>query len=183
MPTSIIDARDEDLYLVTSHADGTDGGMIVTWITQASMSTKRPRIVAVLSPRNRTTELIVASGRFVVHLLAEEQLDLVPRFGLYSSRDTDKFRALDFGRSAAHIPIVAGTRGHIECALATTVDAGDRLVCIADVTARSPVRADVESLRASTTFSRLPPAIVEALGKKRDATAQRDDEVVIDLRG
>lgn len=181
MHTSIIDARDEDLYLVTAHAEGIDGGMIATWITQASMSTKYPRIAAVLSPRNRTTELIEQGGRFVVQQLAEEQLELVPRFGLYSGRDTQKFEGLELSRAPSNSPIVAGSRGWIDCQVAAKIDAGDRFVYLADIRARSPVEIGVRGLRASVAFSRLPPDLVQALSRKRERTVQLDDELVAAL--
>jgi flavin reductase (DIM6/NTAB) family NADH-FMN oxidoreductase RutF len=178
MPTSILDARDEDVFLVTAASGGSDGGMIAIWITQASMSTKRPRIVAVFSPRNRTTALIEESGRFVVHLLAAEQFALVPIFGLHSSRSRDKFEGLELGRTSSNCPIVAGTKGWVECQVVSKVDAGDRSVYLADIIDRSAVQAEVQGLRLSVAFSKLPRDVVEALAKKRAADIQLDDDLL-----
>jgi flavin reductase (DIM6/NTAB) family NADH-FMN oxidoreductase RutF len=178
MPSSILEARDEAIFLVTTHAKGVDAGMIATWITQASMSTRRPRIVAVFSPKNRTTELIEMSGSFAVQLLTEAQLELVPRFGLSSSRDVDKFQGLSLSRTPLNCPIVADSKGWVECQVVTKLDSGDRFVYLADIVARSPVQTQLNGLQASVAFARLPRDAVEALAKQRAATMERDNAIV-----
>ena len=53
-----------------------------------------PRVVAGIARQHHTWELIEASNTFILHLLDEQQLDLVWRFGLRSGRDDDKFAGL-----------------------------------------------------------------------------------------
>jgi len=182
MPTSIIDARDEDVFLVTTRAAELDSGMIATWIVQASMSTQRPRLAAIMSPRNRTTELIELSGRFVVQLLAEDQFELVPSFGLHSSRDSDKFHGIELSRTPSNLPVVAGTKGWVECLVASKIYADDRILYVADIVARSPVQTHVRGLRMSEAISRLPRDVVQALSKQREETMQLDDAIVRGLQ-
>lgn len=72
--------------MVTACYHGITGGMIVTWVTSASLIPERKRIVLVVSPHHYTTQVLLRSRTFVLHHLARTQVHLVPTFGLSSNQ-------------------------------------------------------------------------------------------------
>src|SRR5438045_1414450 len=87
-------ALDREVWLVTAAAGGRRGGLIATFVNQASIVPDLPRVVIGLARQHHTWELVEASGAFALHLLGEEHLDLVWRFGLPSGRIVDKLADL-----------------------------------------------------------------------------------------
>src|SRR5437660_1430678 len=75
---------DRELWLVTASAGGRRGGLIATFVSQASIVPELPRTILGLAKQHHTWGLIEASGVFALHLMGEEQLDWVWRFGLQS---------------------------------------------------------------------------------------------------
>jgi flavin reductase (DIM6/NTAB) family NADH-FMN oxidoreductase RutF len=161
-PGSMFSLTDHEIYVVSARHEGRDNGQIATWIMPATLVPDHPRIVAVLSPLNFTHEFIAATGRFAISMLSEEQWDMVPRFGLYSGRDTEKFAEVEFGRSASGLAVLTGGCGWAECRIAASIDAGDRRIHLADIveqqlyTGRQPLRKHAAfALQTDETRARL----------------------------
>ncbi|HXV82639.1 MAG TPA: flavin reductase [Candidatus Binatia bacterium] len=93
---SIFDEGKREIFLITTSDDSRPCGMIITWVTSACLIPEDERIVLVLSPHNHTTQVLLHHRQFILHLLAHDQVALVPTFGLYSSRDIDKFASILF---------------------------------------------------------------------------------------
>src|SRR5438874_1999688 len=106
---------DREVWLVTAAAGERRGGLIATFVSQASIVSDLPRVLVSLARQHFTRELVEASGRFALHLLGEDNLELVWRFGLTSGRDRDKFAGLDYKVSAGGCPLVPGTIGWMDC--------------------------------------------------------------------
>ena len=75
---SLFDELEKDIFLVSAGDNGRYSGMIVTWVTAASLIPEQKRIVLVVSPANATTQVMLHTGRFILHRLACEQVELVP---------------------------------------------------------------------------------------------------------
>ncbi|MBI4211406.1 MAG: flavin reductase [Deltaproteobacteria bacterium] len=174
---SLLSFCSHEIFLVTASHEGRDSGFIATWIMPATLVPDRPRIVGVFSPQNFTFNLLQQSKKFIVHLLAEDQVDLLPHFGLTSSRNLNKFEGMDVQRSAHGIPIISGTCGYMECQLVDQLDSGDRIICLADVT-KEDVDATKKPLRKETAFETLSPEIVQKLIEKRIVDGQRDRQFI-----
>src|SRR5215216_4460603 len=82
------------LVAVTSVHEGVRSGQIAVSVHGASIVPQRPRLTAALWKGNLTRDLVAASGAFAVHLLRNDQDDLVYRLGLRSGRDGDKLAGL-----------------------------------------------------------------------------------------
>ncbi len=132
-PSSIFSLSNHDIFVITAAHDGKESGQIATWIMPATLVPDHPRIVAVISPQNYTHGLIDASGYFIVSLLSDEQYNLVPVFGLYSGRTTDKFHGLGMDRPVRGIPILKHTCGWALCRIVDRLDSGDRVIYLADI--------------------------------------------------
>ena len=100
---------------VSAEHDGRASGLICSTAVSASLDPGRPRVVLQLRKDNLTHELVLASGRFRLHLLRRDQQELF------------RFLALDTGPPYEEMLATA------ECRIAETLDADDATVVFADV--------------------------------------------------
>jgi flavin reductase (DIM6/NTAB) family NADH-FMN oxidoreductase RutF len=135
---AVYDLYDPPLWLVTaaeSAAPGSRrGGCIATFVARASIVRELPRMVAGIARQHHTWRMIEASGRFAVHLLPADGLDLVWRFALASGRDTDKFAGLADVRTPLGSPLIDSALSWLDCRVETSTSTGDRSIYLAAVT-------------------------------------------------
>jgi flavin reductase (DIM6/NTAB) family NADH-FMN oxidoreductase RutF len=124
---------DRELWLVTAQAGGRRGGLIATYVDQASLVADLPRVAVSLSHQHHTWELVEASGWFALHLLSEENLELVWQFGLVSGRDQDKFAGLNVTTGTTGSPLLEPTIGWLDCRVEARLDGGGRTLYLAEV--------------------------------------------------
>jgi flavin reductase (DIM6/NTAB) family NADH-FMN oxidoreductase RutF len=141
---------DRELWLVTARARSRRGGLIATFVNPASIVPGLPRVIAGLARRHFTHELIEASGAFALHLLGEEHLDWVWRFGLQTGRGRDKLAGLALGERVTGSPILTDAPGWLDCQVEGRLDTGDRTLYLAEV-----VAGEMVHLRSVLTFQRL----------------------------
>ena len=176
-PGSILSLTNHEIYIVTASHEGRENGQIATWVLPATLVPEKPRVVIILSPRNYTHSLIEASGRFVLNLLAEDQHDLVPLFGLASGREIDKFDGVALGRTARGLPLIPDTCGWMECVTVASLDGGDRRVYVAEIVEQSITPGRVP-LRKNVAFSRLPADVRHLLEEKHRNDGRRDSGLI-----
>jgi len=126
---------DRPLWIVTASDGLRRGGLVATWVAQASLEPSRPLVLAAIAANHFTAELITASRAFAVHLIAERHLELVWRFAIGSGRDRDKLADLATIAGTSGAPRLADCLAWLECRLLTTYDSGSRLYFWADVVA------------------------------------------------
>lgn len=124
---------DRELWVVTASAEGQRGGLIATFVAQASIVAEAPRMLVGLARSHQTWELVSRAGAFGLHLLGEEQIDWVWRFGLGSGRGTDKLAGLETRTGASGAPILIEAPGWLDCRVEAHLDTGDRTVFLAEV--------------------------------------------------
>ena len=113
------------------------------------------------------------SGRFVVNMLAEDQFELVPHFGLYSGREKNKFEGLDTTMTGHGVPVLTNTCGWAECDIIGEINGGDRMIYLADVVNHF-VDPSRRPLRKREAFARLSPDIRALLEEKQRLDGIRD---------
>jgi flavin reductase (DIM6/NTAB) family NADH-FMN oxidoreductase RutF len=121
------------LVVVTSAADGERSGQAAVSVHGASIVPDRPRLTAGLWKGNYTRDLVEQSRVFAVHLLRDDQDDLVYRFGLQSGRDVNKFAGLDCSTGVTGAPLLTDCLAMFECRVVNHMDAGDHTIFLADV--------------------------------------------------
>jgi len=174
-PGSMFSLTDHELYIVSARHNGCDNGQIATWIMPATLVVEQPRIVALISPQNYTYSLIAPTGRFAVSMLSEEQHELVPRFGLYSGRDIDKFQGVKTERTASGLLILVDGCGWADCVVVSTLDAGDRILMLADIVEQE-FSCGTRPLRKNAAFALQPREIRDLLDKKHRDDGERDKQ-------
>jgi flavin reductase (DIM6/NTAB) family NADH-FMN oxidoreductase RutF len=131
--THVLDMTDRELWLVTAQHGSRRSGLIATFVNSASIVADLPRMLVCLANQHFTRELIEASGTFGLHLLGEERLDWVWRFGTATGREIDKFDGLPTRQGAGSVPLLEGAAAWLACRVEDRWNIGDRTAYIAEV--------------------------------------------------
>jgi flavin reductase (DIM6/NTAB) family NADH-FMN oxidoreductase RutF len=150
--------------VTAAHGDAASGQIAVS-VHGASIVPDRPRLTAALWKHNYTHDLVQAAGVLAVHLLAEQQDDMVFRLGLRSGRDIDKLAGLTRGRGGTGCPLLDGCLAIYECRVLNAMDGGDMTVFLAEVVAAHG-GADGEPLWWRDLRPRMPAAEAAAWESK-----------------
>jgi flavin reductase (DIM6/NTAB) family NADH-FMN oxidoreductase RutF len=122
------------LYVLTSAEGGERGGMLVTWVTQASFEPPM-RAVAVMNTAH-TTGIMRTSGTFALNFMADEQRKEAGAFGKKFAKVGDKLANVPFHPGAATgSPILDDALGHLECRITGWLPGGDHDVALAEIVA------------------------------------------------
>ncbi len=132
---SLLKLVDREIWLVTAADQGKRSGLTATWISQVSLDRDRPVLLAGLSPRNFTTELILSSGVFAAHLVQHDLVPLAYRLAASSGRDGDKLTDVPLVANQPTVPVIAAARAWFIGRVFQTLPAGDRVFFWTDVIA------------------------------------------------
>jgi flavin reductase (DIM6/NTAB) family NADH-FMN oxidoreductase RutF len=139
---SIFARLDREIWLVTSRDGVRRGGLIATFVAQASIVPDAQRVIIGIAKHHHTWELIEASGAFALHLLGEQHLDWVWRFGLESGHKSDKFAGLAARATPAGSPLLPEALAWLDCRVEAKLDTGDRTIFLAEVLEAALVRSE-----------------------------------------
>src|SRR5439155_411404 len=118
-----------------------------------------------------------ASRTFAMHLLSEENLELVWRFGVESGRTSDKFAGLQTETAPSGNLILPQTVGWLDCRVETSLDAGDRTLYVAEV-----VEGKVNNFAPPLTSRRLmelaPASRLTQMQRQRHHDSHLDTEAI-----
>jgi flavin reductase (DIM6/NTAB) family NADH-FMN oxidoreductase RutF len=131
--SEIFGRLDRELWLVTAAAGSQRGGLIATFVSQASLPVECPRVLVGVAKQHATWSLIEQSRAFGLHLLWEAQLEWVWRFGIASGHEFDKFEGLEPGTRSTGSPWLADAAAWLDCRVESSLDTGDRTVYLAEV--------------------------------------------------
>ncbi|MEX0938764.1 MAG: flavin reductase family protein [Pirellulales bacterium] len=123
------------VWIVTSASDGRRGGLVATWVSQASIDPERPVVAAAIAANHFTRELIDASGALAAHLITSEQISHAWNFALGSGRDRDKLAGTKWHTGETGSPILTDCLAWLEGCVFDRYDGGDRIYYWADVIA------------------------------------------------
>ena len=178
---AVFEQLDRELWLVTAAAGPRRGGLIATCVSQASIVPGLPRVLVGLVKQHHTWELVEAGGAFALHLLGEEHLDWVWRFGLRSGRDGDKLADLSARAGPTGSPLLEGALAWLDCRVEARLDAGDRTVYLAEV-----VAAELSRPGPPLTLRRLlplaPPEKLHELKEQMTREAAADARAILGWR-
>ena len=120
------------LYVVTSESGGERGGMLVTWVTQASFDP--PMIAVAMQNTSHTYGVIKQSGVFALNLMADEQRKEAGAFGQEYAKVGDKFaRFANHTGPATGSPLLDDALGFFECRVKGWLAGGDHDVALAEI--------------------------------------------------
>ena len=168
---------DREVWLVTARAGERRGGLIATFVNAASIVSEMPRVLVGLSRQHYTWELVEASGAFALHLLGEQHLETVWRFGLKSGRSIDKFEGLTMTAGASGSPLLADCIGWLDCRVEDRLHSGDRTVYLAEVVESGVTRFD-PPLTDKRLLELASPQQLAELKRQRAADSHLDAEAI-----
>jgi flavin reductase (DIM6/NTAB) family NADH-FMN oxidoreductase RutF len=168
---------DREIWLLTAEAEAKRGGLIATFVAQASIVPDLPRMLVGLSRRHHTWELVERSNSFALHLIDEQHLDWIRRFGLESGRDKDKFDGLNVRRAGTGSPLLEDAIGWLDCRVENRMESGDRTIYLAEV-----VQGGVSNYAQPLTFRRVMqiahPTLLAELKRQLHQDSERDAELI-----
>src|SRR5438046_10319307 len=109
---------------ITAERGGTRNGMIADSAVRASIAPAIPRVSVYIHKFNYSHDLIFESGRFVLHLLRDDQFELIHRLGFASGRARDKLAGVPHRPGALGAPVLDDCYAHCECRVANVMDTG-----------------------------------------------------------
>ena len=132
MDTKILRSLSYGVYIVTAMDGDRPCGCTANSIMQI---TSEPQTVAVsLNHANRTNEVVKATGRLAVNILAEtSDAALIGGFGFVSSRDVDKFEGVAH-EMVDGLPVLNGTCGYMILEVRSFIETSTHTVFIAEMT-------------------------------------------------
>ncbi len=128
------------VWLVTSASPRARGGLVATFVSNASIVPELPRLTIGMANHHHTRGVIDESGVMALHLVDEGLVELVWRLGLRSGRDGDKLDGLELRTSAGGCPIVAAAPAWLDCRVEASLDVGDRTIYVVEVVDAGLVR-------------------------------------------
>jgi flavin reductase (DIM6/NTAB) family NADH-FMN oxidoreductase RutF len=167
------------IVAVSAAHDGRASAQIAVSAHGASIVPDRPRVLVLLWKTNLTHDLALASRAFGLHLLRDDQDELVHRLGFVSGRDQDKLAALDWRAGATGSPLLADCAGWLDCRVISTLDGGDMTCLLADVVDGAQFEPRFEPLWWRTLRQRMPAAWhaewdAKQVGEQATARARMD---------
>jgi flavin reductase (DIM6/NTAB) family NADH-FMN oxidoreductase RutF len=178
----IFDKLDRELWLITARAGTRRSGLIATYVSRASLVPSLPRVTVGLAKHHFTHELIQASGRFCMHLISENQIDWVWRFGLQSGRDFDKLQGVETHDAASGSPILTQALAWLDCRVETQLDTGDRTTFLAEILEAKLVH-DAKPLTMKRLIELSPPEKLRELSRALEHDIKLDRDAILAWRG
>lgn len=134
------------LYLVAAKHGEAKSGYVANTVFQ--VTSQPPKFGISCNKDNFTTDIIKKSGAFGFSVLGENaSTGLIGDFGYRSTRETDKFRGVNYFIGETGSPIVTDSCvAWFECKVTETLDLGSHMVFIGEVIAADLVKSDAKSL-------------------------------------
>lgn len=133
--SDILRRLNPEIWIITSADGPRRGGLISTTVAQASIVPELPRLTVGLAKQHATWPLVENSRAFAAHLIGEDQIEWVWRFGLQSGRDADKLAGLSLSTAETGSPILQDALAWLDCRVEAALDTGDRTLYLAEVVA------------------------------------------------
>lgn len=115
--------------ITTVNEDGMPIGLTAN--SFASVSLDPLMLLWSIDHRSSSLKAYTEGGKFAVHVLAEEQVELCKTF---ATKHPDRFSTCGWELSKNGLPIIEGVLGVFECKTFKAIEAGDHTVLIGEVT-------------------------------------------------
>jgi flavin reductase (DIM6/NTAB) family NADH-FMN oxidoreductase RutF len=126
------------IYIVTSRKDGSElttrnadwvSASTISWVTQVSMDPDR--LAVVVRKNSNLAETIQRSQNFAVHLLSEDEREVVSKFDGQVDFSDDEVNGFSFREGSSGAPILDIGLGFVDCELSNAITLeGDHLMFV-----------------------------------------------------
>jgi len=146
---------------ITTVDGGFANGLMSLSAGSASIIPEAPRATISLTKYNKTHDMVVNSGIFVMHMLSAEadrldkSLEILMTLGGSSGRDGDKIGTLRTKTGETGAPILLDAHSYVEARVIGTLDVEESSIFVGDVVA-SEILNDGQRLRIGEAWGKLP---------------------------
>src|SRR3989449_1498589 len=154
--------------------------MIADSAVRASIVPAIPRVSVYVHKFNYSHDLIFETGHYVLHLLRDDQFELIHRLGFASGRARDKLAEVPHRPGALGVPVLDDCYAHFECRVANVMDTGSSTCFLGDVVdvGHGAARSATGSVMTAAHFrANMPPE-----WRGRDQTLTQAPQVVAAVR-
>ncbi|RJO75223.1 flavin reductase [Nocardia panacis] len=109
--------------VITTEFEGEPHGMTVNSLTSVSLDP--PLLLVCFTHGARSSDAVIAAGRFAVNVLSSRQEAIAMRF---AKRGEDHFAGLGLEYDGHRVPVVPRALAHLDCDVERVLDAGDHTV-------------------------------------------------------
>ncbi|MFF4767308.1 flavin reductase family protein [Streptomyces sp. NPDC001255] len=151
---------------ITTVDGGFANGLMSLSAGAASIIPEAPRATISLTKYNKTHDMVLHSGIFVMHLLTaeEEHLDdslhILRTLGGSSGRDGDKIGKLRTRTGVTGAPVLLDAHSYVEARVTASLDVQESTIFVGDVLAAETLHGG-ERLRIGPAWKRLPEEWIE----------------------
>jgi ribonuclease HI len=117
------------IYILTTFHEEKVNGMVASWVSQISHA---PHLVMVaVHPNRYSHSLIQKNGYYALHVLAQNQIDLLERFKAPDS--TAKFDSISWDKGKMGCPILSSCLAYMECQVTAIYAPGNHTLFVGEV--------------------------------------------------
>ena|GEM_PF-604899 len=156
-----------ELWLVTAADQDRRGGLVATWVSQATLDAEPAIIVVSLATNHFTRELVDASQALSLHLIGQRHSEIAFRFASASGKSQDKFAGLDWTAGLTGAPRIQDVVSWMDCKVRARLSTEDRVYYWAEVVAGEVV-TDEPVLTDADWFPMLTPEQLAAISGDRE---------------
>ncbi|HXO51526.1 MAG TPA: flavin reductase family protein [Mycobacterium sp.] len=144
----------------------------------ASIVPELPRATVSLTKYNRTHDMLVNSGIFVMHMLSadpdeiDKSMEILMTLGGSSGRDGDKISTLRTKPGVTGAPILLDAHSYVECRITGALDNDENTIFVGDVVA-AEVFSSGQRLRIGEAWGKLPQEWIEQYEANHEPQLQR----------
>jgi flavin reductase (DIM6/NTAB) family NADH-FMN oxidoreductase RutF len=146
---------------VTTIDNGFANGLMSLSAGSASIVPELPRATVSLTKYNKTHDMLLNSGIFVMHMLSsgpdeiDASMDILMTLGGSSGRDGDKIAHLRTTPGITGAPILLDAHSYVECRVTGSLDNDENTIFVGDVVA-AEVFSSAPRLRIGEAWAKLP---------------------------
>jgi flavin reductase (DIM6/NTAB) family NADH-FMN oxidoreductase RutF len=151
---------------VTTLDGGFGNGLMSLSAGAASIVPELPRATVSLTKYNKTHDMLINSGVFVMHMLSagpdevDRSMEIMMILGGSSGRDGDKIAKLRTKPGVTGAPVLLDAHSYVECRVTGLLDNDENTIFVGDVVA-AEVFSTAQRLRIGDAWGKLPPEWIE----------------------
>jgi flavin reductase (DIM6/NTAB) family NADH-FMN oxidoreductase RutF len=168
----VLGLAERTAWIITSRHDDQTGGLVATFVSNASLVPALPRLLAGIARHHHTWDLIARSRSFAAHLIDEHHADLIWRFGLGSGRAANKLAGMRWRSGETGSPILEDAIAWLDCSVEAELDIGDRSIFVGAV-----VEGDVSNAGSAVTAQRILQLGSEEQLNRMNQERRRDEKI------
>lgn len=146
---------------ITTVDGGFANGLMSLSAGSASIIPEAPRATISLTKYNKTHDMVLSSGIFVMHMLSAEDdqvdksLEILMTLGGSSGRDGDKIAKLRTRTGETGAPVLLDAHSYVEARVTGTLDVEESTIFVGDVVA-AEILNEGQRLRIGEAWGKLP---------------------------